>query len=115
MDDDAPGARDGAPGPAPGQPGPKAPTHDRARTVLVAGVVLLVAGLITTVVLVLRPVGVADFGWFAYAPLSGEVYLPGVVVVHPGALWGGLVAGAGAVLVSGAVGYRRGRRRRATG
>lgn len=43
-------------------------------TAVVAGL-LLVAGVVT---LILGPSTASSFGWFAYAPLSDEVFAPGM-------------------------------------
>jgi len=99
-DDDVPTPADVPPG----------TPRDRVRTVLVVGAVLLVAGLVATAVLALRPVGFASFGWFAYLPVDGTASLPGVMVLRRELAWTVLATGVGAVLVRGAVGYRRGRR-----
>ena len=89
---------------------PDRPTPDRLHAVLLLGAVLLVGGLTTAVVLLMTGVGVASFGWFAYAPQSEATYSPRAVAVRPGVVWSVLAATLGAVLVSGAVGYRLGRR-----
>ena len=45
--------------------------------VLVIASVLLVAGIALVAAM---PATVASFGWFAYAPLSGQMFLPGLVI-----------------------------------
>ncbi|MHA7275965.1 hypothetical protein [Arthrobacter sp. HLT1-21] len=48
-----------------------------------------------------------EFGWFAYAPLSDAVLLPGPTA---GEIFGLGLAALGLVLIAGAFGYFRGRR-----
>jgi heme/copper-type cytochrome/quinol oxidase subunit 1 len=52
----------------------------------------------------------AQFGWFAYAPLSDELFTPPpLLVASTGQRWALAVAALGAVLISVAAGYRIGR------
>ena len=70
---------------------------------------LLTAGLILTVigVLVFVLVPSADAGWFAYAPLSDEVFAPGVSL-RPAHLWGAAAGIVGLVVTGWAAGYLTG-------
>ena len=101
-DDDGFGPAGAAPGPA------RRAGADRLGVVLGLGAVLLVGGTVAAVVLARR--GVASFGWFAYAPLTQEVFSPAAIVLQPGVGSSIAVAVVGLVLVSGAVGYRLGGR-----
>lgn len=86
------------------------------RVLVAAAVLLVVAG---AVVVVTAPA--ASFGWFAYAPLSGEVHEPpslaegAPLVTLPLLLGGQELAGAGIVVLGlvvagAALGVRLGRR-----
>jgi heme/copper-type cytochrome/quinol oxidase subunit 1 len=72
---------------------------------------LLTAGLILTLigVLVFVLVPSADVAWFAYAPVSGEVFTPGVSF-RAAHLWGAAAGIVGLVATSWAAGYLAGRR-----
>ncbi|GAA1112675.1 hypothetical protein [Arthrobacter flavus] len=48
-----------------------------------------------------------EFGWFAYAPLSPSVLLPGPTA---GEIFGLGLAALGLIIIAGAFGYLRGRR-----
>jgi heme/copper-type cytochrome/quinol oxidase subunit 1 len=77
------------------------------RTVLVAvaGLVLIVSGGAVGS----RPRG---FGWTAYAPMSQEVFSPGLIVLDRAGLLSLVMTVAGLVLIAGAIGYALGSRRR---
>ncbi|MEV8176813.1 hypothetical protein ACWGRS_02740 [Cellulosimicrobium funkei] len=92
---------------APEQPAPLPVRPRGAAVVLVALVVLGVGLLLAALWVASRP---TSFGWFAYAPVSGTTFVP-VGAYPPGAA--ALLAGAGALLVGGAVGFVLGRRRAA--
>ncbi|WP_340698524.1 hypothetical protein [Cellulosimicrobium funkei] len=92
---------------APEQPAPRPVRPRGAAVVLVALVVLGVGLLLAALWVASRP---TSFGWFAYAPVSGTTFVP-VGAYPPGAA--ALLAGAGALLVGGAVGFVLGRRRAA--
>jgi heme/copper-type cytochrome/quinol oxidase subunit 1 len=92
---------------APEQPAPR-PYRPRVAAVVLAALVVLGTGLLLAALWVAsRP---TSFGWFAYAPVSGTTFVP-VGAYPPGAA--ALLAGAGALLVGGAVGFVLGRRRAA--
>lgn len=56
--------------------------------------------------------GPSFLGWYAYAPLGEEEpWLP-TMFLQPGHVWGLVLGFAGAVLVSGVLGFRLGLRRR---
>ncbi|MFE6968641.1 hypothetical protein [Isoptericola sp. NPDC057653] len=55
-----------------------------------------------------RPVGYASFGWFAYAPLSDTVFVPGSSRLM--GMW--VLFGLGALLTGLGGGFLLGRRRR---
>ncbi|WP_264029657.1 hypothetical protein [Cellulosimicrobium sp. SH8] len=80
------------------------PRRPRVATVVLAALLLAGVGLLVAASWVAsRP---ASFGWFAYAPVSGTAFVPS------GAFGTGraaLLAGAGALLVGGAVGFLVGR------
>ena len=65
----------------------------------VVGLALLLTAAVT------RPP--VEFGWFAYAPLSDAVLLPGPTA---GEIFGLGLAGLGLVLIAGGFGFLRGRR-----
>ena len=76
----------------------------RALLVLTAGVILTVIG-----VLVFVLVPSSNAGWFAYAPLSDEVFAPGASL--PAAhSWGAAAGIVGLAATSWAAGYLTGRR-----
>jgi hypothetical protein len=90
---------------APAQPpsGPR-PRRPRVATVVLAVLLLLGAALLLVAAwLASRP---TSFGWFAYAPLSDTTFVP-VGAYPPGTA--AFLAGAGALLVGGAVGFLVGR------
>ncbi|MGO1242112.1 MAG: hypothetical protein ACTMHU_11840, partial [Cellulosimicrobium funkei] len=92
---------------APEQPAPR-PVRPRVAAVALVALVVLGVGLLLAALWVAsRP---TSFGWFAYAPVSGTTFVP-VGAYPPGAA--ALLAGAGALLVGGAVGFVLGRRRAA--
>ncbi|MFE6234666.1 hypothetical protein [Cellulosimicrobium sp. NPDC057862] len=80
------------------------PRRPRVATVVLAALLLVGVGLLVAASWVAsRP---ASFGWFAYAPVSGTAFVPsGVFGVGRAAF----LAGAGALLVGGAVGFLVGR------
>ena len=74
--------------------------------------ILLLAGLalvVVSVVILVTPRGVASFGWFAYAPMSGTTFTPGVFL-GPVHLWAAALGIIGLVASSWAVGYLAGGR-----
>ena len=73
--------------------------------------VLLSAGLVLTVigVLVFVLVPSTGGGWFAYAPLSDQAFVPGVSLGRAH-LWGAAAGIVGLVLTGWAAGYLTGRR-----
>ena len=78
------------------------------RLLLVVATLAGVAGAVTLGVGLLQP---AASGWFAYAPLSGESFVPsGVHLVSTGALVSAAVLALGVVALALAVGIRIGRR-----
>jgi heme/copper-type cytochrome/quinol oxidase subunit 1 len=79
------------------------------RVLVIAGVVAAIAGIVIIAVNVPQP---KTFGWFAYAPLSGEVFSPegGTFVPTPWLLGGALVA-LGLVAIAFWGGYALARRR----
>ncbi|WP_141389835.1 hypothetical protein [Cellulosimicrobium cellulans] len=90
---------------APEQPSPvPPPRRPRVSTVVLAALLVVGVGLLVAASWVAsRP---ASFGWFAYAPVSGTVFVP------PGVFGTGrsaFLAGSGALLVGGAVGFLVGR------
>ncbi|KON74733.1 hypothetical protein M768_02015 [Cellulosimicrobium cellulans F16] len=90
---------------APEQPSSvPSPRRPRVATVVLAALLLVGVGLLVAASWVAsRP---ASFGWFAYAPVSGTAFVPsGVFGIGRAAF----LAGAGALLVGGAVGFLVGR------
>jgi len=78
------------------------------RLLLVVATLAVVAGAVTLGVGLTQP---AASGWFAYAPLSGESFVPsGVHLVSTGALVSAAVLALGVVALALAVGIRVGRR-----
>jgi heme/copper-type cytochrome/quinol oxidase subunit 1 len=58
---------------------------------------------------VIAPDRAADYGWFAYAPVSQESFTPPTILVPSAArYWGIGLAAFGAVLLAGVIGYRAG-------
>ncbi|MBM7412897.1 heme/copper-type cytochrome/quinol oxidase subunit 1 [Clavibacter michiganensis] len=79
------------------------------RLLLVVATVAVVAGAVTLGVGLLQP---AATGWFAYAPLSGESFVPtGVHLVSTAALVSAAVLAVGVVALALWWGIRIGRRR----
>ncbi|MEC5189810.1 MULTISPECIES: hypothetical protein [unclassified Arthrobacter] len=73
---------------------------------------LLVAG----AVLLARPVQQVSLGWFAYAPLSQQTFLPdSLLVMDPGRWTGIWLIGAGLLTLAFWAGFRTGRRTRRRG
>lgn len=56
-----------------------------------AAALLAVAGVVITVVQLIRATQPASFGWFAYQPIANAVFMPAVTIVSP-QMWGGIVA-----------------------
>ncbi|MFF2268330.1 hypothetical protein ACFVTZ_08685 [Cellulosimicrobium cellulans] len=80
------------------------PRRPRVATVVLAVLLLVGVGLLVAASCVAsRP---ASFGWFAYAPVSGTAFVPSGVF---GTGRAAFLAGAGALLVGGAVGFLVGR------
>ncbi|MFH8250668.1 hypothetical protein ACH3VR_09920 [Microbacterium sp. B2969] len=77
------------------------------RTVVVASTLLVVVGLAVALTVEQR----ASFGWFAYAPLSQTVFVPGLGV-WPQTVWGLILAGIGLVGLGFGVGWLVATRRR---
>lgn len=76
------------------------------------GLALLAAGAI----LLSAPVRQADFGWFAYAPLSEQVFAgPGVLIMDAGTWAGVVLAGLGLLTLAFWSGFLAGRHRRESG
>lgn len=95
--------------PQPTPPPAPAPRPPRtAGVVLAALVVLGVALLCVAAWVASRP---TSYGWFAYAPLSNTTFTPGSPGLSGRAA---LLAGAGALLIGGAVGFLVGRAGRPT-
>jgi hypothetical protein len=83
------------------------PGRPRVATVVLAALVLVGVALLAVAAWVAsRP---TPSGWFAYAPLSGTTFVPGGAYPLGTAAF---LAGAGALLVGGAVGFVLGRRSR---
>jgi heme/copper-type cytochrome/quinol oxidase subunit 1 len=83
-----------------------------ARRVLFAAVPLLLGAALLVAGIVLWFRTSASFGWFAYAPLTDQTFVP----VTPGPGWLSLVlAVVGAALLAGWTGFLLGRRRGASG
>jgi heme/copper-type cytochrome/quinol oxidase subunit 1 len=76
----------------------------------IAGLVALVVALLVTGAVLWFGQGVAEFGWFAYAPLD-EPTPPGILMTGRGQV-ALLVSSAGLVLLGGVVGFLLGRRSR---
>lgn len=65
-------------------------------------------GMVVGVILLMRPMPTAAFGWTAYAPLTNTVYVPPLVT---GSLVFGVLFGSlGLALTAGWVGFALGRR-----
>ena len=79
----------------------------RAGLVLVTGSVLF---LVSVAVLLLVPRSEAAFGWFAYAPLTGNAFAPGFLFLDPAHWWAVVVDIVGLVAASWAAGFLAGRR-----
>ena len=78
----------------------------RTHRVFAGGLVSAAVGLalILTAAMTRPPL---EFGWFAYAPLSNSVLLPGPTA---GEIFGLGLAAFGLIVIAGAFGYLRGRR-----
>lgn len=78
----------------------------RTHRVFAGGLVAAAVGLalILTAAMTRPPL---EFGWFAYAPLSNSVLLPGPTA---GEIFGLGLAALGLIVIAGAFGYLRGRR-----
>lgn len=82
----------------------------RANRLFTAGLGIAVVGLVLILVAaVSAPPPTQSFGWFAYAPTAiNPVFTTGPTA---GEIFGSSLAGVGLVLIAGALGYLRGRRR----
>ncbi|WP_157485686.1 MULTISPECIES: hypothetical protein [unclassified Frigoribacterium] len=81
-----------------------------SRLVPVAGVVVLVVGVVVLAIAGAQPV---SFGWFAYAPLSDTTFTAeGVHVFSTASLVGAVIVVIGLLVLAAWLGYRRGVRRR---
>lgn len=82
----------------------------RANRVFSAGLGLAVVGLVLLLIAALSvPPPPQSFGWFAYAPAAiNPVFATGPTA---GEIFGTSLAGVGLILIAGALGYLRGRRR----
>ncbi|MDN4644571.1 hypothetical protein [Arthrobacter sp. PsM3] len=75
-------------------------------------VALLAAGM----VLLSLPVRQENFGWFAYAPLSQQAFVPQGLLIMDAEKWAGVVlAGVGLLTLAFWSGYRTGRQSRRRG
>lgn len=80
----------------------------RTNRLVTAGLCLAVVGLVLLGVAAGSTPG-ASFGWFAYAPLASNP--TGAAGPTAGEIFGMSLAGVGLILIAGAWGYLRGRRR----
>ena len=81
--------------------------RSRPASIAVVGTLAVVAGL---ALYWLAPKPAAEFGWFGYAPPSNAVLASLTGVQSAGQHWGTALASLGALLISGALGHRFGRR-----
>lgn len=80
----------------------------RTNLLLAAGGITAAVGLVLICVAALTAPPV-EYGWFAYAPLANDPLVsPGLTA---GEIFGLGLAGAGLIVVAGAIGYLSGRRR----
>ena len=94
-----------------GVPAPHARKFAPADLVLVGiGGIGIVAGVALLIWFTLNPVGLASFGWSAYAPLSATAMVPGYHLEV--AVWGGVLLGLGLAVLAFWAGLRVGRRGR---
>ena len=78
----------------------------RTHRVFVAGLGAAVVGL-TLLIAAAMTQPPLTFGWFAYAPLSSSVFLPGPTA---GEIFGTGLSAMGLIVIAGSLGYLRGRR-----
>ena len=79
------------------------------RVFLLVAALTVVAGITTVVVGAQRP---TSFGWFAYAPLSGDSFSPdGVTLVQTTVITGAIICAAGCVALGFWAGWAVGSRR----
>jgi heme/copper-type cytochrome/quinol oxidase subunit 1 len=78
----------------------------------VGAAVLLAAGVITIIVGLFTPMGIASFGWFAYQPLANATFTPGgsAVVLSPVTVAGWVLLAVGLITLAFLVGRFAGQR-----
>ncbi|MBN9153327.1 MAG: hypothetical protein J0J05_05020 [Microbacterium sp.] len=82
-----------------------------APLIVIACAVVLVA--VGAILVAASPSNVASFGWYAYQPLAGAVFLPGgLMVTNPWAAAGLSLGAVGLIGLSGGIGFLLGQRRR---
>lgn len=93
--------------------GPSSPGTRLARVAVpLAALALMLAG----VVLLSVPAQQESFGWFAYAPLSQQTFVPpGMLIMDPGKWAGAALIGVGMLALTFWSGFRAGRRSRRHG
>lgn len=93
-------------------------SHKKRDTIIltIASVATVAGAIILIVALLTAPAPEATFGWFAYAPLSDAVFVPGGLLVFPTWALGGVgLFVAGAVAISYMIGRRSGSNHRHEG
>lgn len=92
------------------------PTHPRKhpwrRPAALAGTIALLALVAGIATLVAGSGQVAEFGWFAYAPLSEGAFAPGMVFLGPQQITGWLLVALAACAAAFCAGLAMGRRSR---
>ncbi|MGO4192859.1 hypothetical protein AB4Y67_14445 [Arthrobacter sp. YAF17] len=110
-------------GPAGGDPVGDGPSGDRqsgpsraTRLARVAVPLVALALILAGIVLLSVPVQQESFGWFAYAPLSQQTFVPQGMLIMDREKWAGVVlTGAGLLALTFWSGFRAGRRSRRRG
>ncbi|GAA3322020.1 MULTISPECIES: hypothetical protein [Paeniglutamicibacter] len=85
--------------------------HPRRRPAALAGTIALLALVAGVATLVAGSGQVAEFGWFAYAPLSEGAFAPGMVFLGPQQITGWLLVALAACAAAFCAGLVIGRRK----
>lgn len=92
---------------------PRQPSGARKPLLPVVAGALALAGIVAgTATLLFSQTTTQTFGWFAYAPLSDEVFLPGMTILGNGQITGLALLAAGLICAAFWAGLRVGRRSR---
>lgn len=90
-------------------PGP-APRTPKAMLPLSIGILALLGIIAGVLTLLFSQTTTQSFGWFAYAPLSDEVFLPGMKIIGDTQILGLILLAAGLICAAFWAGFKVGKR-----